>query len=104
MKKKKLGIGSVSLLLAMVALLWSCNIKWIDNFCLGDYILNIFSIPSWSNGTIGTHYTVFYSYIFLIPALIIGIKKKEDLFATVGKWLSIILIVVFMLFAFFIID
>ncbi len=101
MSKKRIGIGSISLLLVIVALLWCCNIKILNNFCLGDYILNIFNIPSWSNGTSGTHYTVFYSYIFLIPALIIGIKKKEDLFATVGKWLSIVLIAIFILVTFF---
>lgn len=101
MNKKKLGAGSISLLLVILALIWSCNIKWLDNFCLGDYILNTFNIPSWSNGTNGIHYTIFYSYIFLIPAAILGVKKKDDLFATVGKWLSITLMILFIIACFF---
>ena len=88
---KKLGIGSLSLVLVIIAIFWCCNIAILNNFCLGDYILNIFDIPSWSNGSTGTHYTIFYSYIFLIPAIFLGIKYKEDLFATVGKNISIVL-------------
>ena len=32
---------------------------------------------------------IFYSFIFLIPALILSIKYKDNLFTKVGKWLSI---------------
>ena len=60
-------------------------------FCLGDSILATLNIPTWSNSAnaSGTHYTIFYSFIFLIPALVIAIKYKDDLFANVGKWIAI---------------
>jgi len=102
--KKKLGIGSLSLVLVIIAIFWCCNIGILNNFCLGDYILSIFNIPSWSNGTTGIHYTIFYSYIFLIPAIFLGIKKKKDLFATVGKTISIILVIILLFGSLFMIE
>ena len=86
--KKKLGKGSLSLLLVILALLWSCNIAIYDNFCLSDCFLGLVNIPAWSNGTSGMHYTVWYSLILLIPAFILGIKHENHLFAVSGKWIS----------------
>ncbi len=88
LKQKKLGIGSLALLLSLIGILWCCNIQWLNNFCLGDTVLRYIGIPSWSNGLYGTHYTVLYGYIFFIPAFILGIREKSNLFATVGKWIS----------------
>ncbi|MBE5820205.1 MAG: hypothetical protein E7310_05275 [Clostridiales bacterium] len=88
MKDKKIGIGSLSLLLVIIAFFWAFEIM---GFCLGDSILATLNIPTWSNSAnaSGTHYTIFYTFIFLIPALVLAIKYKEDLFAKVGKWLSV---------------
>jgi len=86
--KKKLGKGSLSLLLVALALLWSCNIAIYDNFCLGDYLLGLMNLPAWSNGTNGMHYTVWYSLFLLIPAFILGKKYENHLFAVSGKWIS----------------
>lgn len=88
MKNKKIGIGSISLLLVIIAFFWAYEIY---GFCLGDSILATLGIPTWSNsaGASGTHYTVFYTFIFLIPALILSIKYKENKFALAGKVLSI---------------
>lgn len=94
MEKKKIGIDSISLLLVVLAFFWAFSIK---GFCLGDNILAFLKLPSWSNGTSGTHYTIFYSFIFLIPSLIISLKYKNDLFSKVGKWLSIIFIAILLL-------
>jgi hypothetical protein len=80
--KKKIGMGSVSFLLFILAIVWSFNIK---EFCLGDIILNTIGLPAWSGGNYGTHYTVFYSLIFLIPSIIIGYKYPSDLFAKTWK-------------------
>ena len=102
--KRKLGIGSLSLVLVIIAIFWCCNISILNNFCLGDYILNMFDIPIWSNGTTGIHYTIFYSYIFLIPAIFLGIKYKEDLFATAGKTISIILGIIILLGSLFMVG
>ena len=53
----RIGIGSLALALSIIAIIWSCNIGWFDNLCLGDVVLNYIGIPCWSNGTSGTHYT-----------------------------------------------
>ena len=91
MKNKKIGLGSISLLLVIIAFIWAYEIFGV---CVGDSILATLNIPTWSNnvGKSGIHYTVYYAFIFLIPALILSIKYKENLFAKVGKWLSIIFI------------
>lgn len=75
MENKKLGIGSVSLLLVIIAFLWAFEIM---GFCLGDSILATLNIPTWSNSAnaSGTHYTVFYTFIFLISSLVLAIKYK----------------------------
>ena len=91
MKNKKLGIGSISLLLVIIAFIWAFEIFGV---CVGDNVLATFNIPTWSNSAnaSGTHYTIFYSFIFLIPALLLAIKYKNDLFSRTGKWASIFLI------------
>ena len=74
-----------------------------NGFCLGDSVLATLNIPTWSNSAnaIGTHYTVFYTFIFLIPALVLAFKYKDDMFAKVGKWLSIIFTILLILGMFF---
>ncbi|MSS23521.1 hypothetical protein FYJ36_14785 [[Clostridium] innocuum] len=103
--KKKVGIGTLSLLLVIIASVWSYS---IFGFCLGDKVLSLLKLPVWSNGiAIDTssisivpfamgrqsiHYTVFYSLILLIPAILLAKKNKNHLFANVGKWMAIIFI------------
>ena len=93
---KKIGIGSISLLLVIIAFFWAFEIMGL---CLGDSILTTLNIPTWSNSAnaSGTHYTVLYTFIFLIPALVLAIKHRDDLFAKVGKWSSIIFIAILLL-------
>lgn len=108
MSKKRIGIGSISLLLVILALIWSYN---LFGFCLGDNILSVLNLPTWSNGSNhaqfantfsivtfadkgqGIHYTAYYSLIFVLPALVLAIKNKNHLFATTGKWMAIIFII-----------
>lgn len=108
MIKKKIGIGSISLLLVIVAFIWSYNIL---DFCVGDKILDFFNITTWSGGGSeqqitnsfsiipftkdgqSIHYTVFYSLILLLPAIVLAIKNKNDLFANIGKWLALVFII-----------
>lgn len=94
--EKRIGIGSISLALVILAFFWSFEIY---GFCLGDEILTILNIQTWSDNinTTGIHYTVFYSLPFLILGLILSIKFKNDIFAKVGKWLSIIFIGILLL-------
>lgn len=106
MNKKKVGLGSLSLILVIIALVWSYN---ISDFCLGDKVLAFCNLPTWSNNSVVSisntfsivpfskndhyiHYTIFYSLILLFPALIIAIEYKNDLFASIGKWLALIFI------------
>lgn len=104
MKKRKIGLGSISLLLVIVAVLWSYN---ISGYCLGNQILHALNLPAWSNEAAmpertlsivpfghqaqGVHYTVFYALFLLVPAFFLAVKNKEHLFAKVGKWSSLIL-------------
>ncbi len=101
MEKKKIGVGSIPLLLAIIAIFWSFN---INGFCLGDYILSLLNIPAWSDGSEGIHYTAFSALLLLVPALLISLKFKDDLLSKIGKWLSIILIAMILLSIFFIIK
>ncbi len=102
MKKvnRPIGIGSVSLFLVVWTIIWSFN---IGKFCLGDRVLNTINLPVYSDGTQGIHYTIFYSYLFLVPALLLAIKYKNNLFAKTGRNLSIFLIVILSISGFFIV-
>lgn len=86
--RKRFGVGSLSMLLVILALLWSCNFRFWNDFCLGDFVLGFAGLPAWSHGDSGTHYTVWYALILLIPAFVIGWKNEKDLFAVSGKWIS----------------
>ena len=86
--KKTLGKGSVSLLLAVLALMWSCNLPVLNGKCFGDIVLNSLGLPTWSNGTTGLHITIYWSLLLFIPAFFIAIRNKTDLFAKSGMWIS----------------
>lgn len=83
--QKKLGTGSFSLLLLGLTLLWSCNIQ---DFCIGDLVLTYLGLPSWSEGSLRIHYTVFWGLLLYIPAFLLGHHYESHLFARSGKWLS----------------
>ncbi|WP_270304834.1 hypothetical protein [Terrisporobacter petrolearius] len=91
MKKKKIGIGSLSLLLFVVGCLFSFTFY---NLTIGDNILTYIGLKAWSNGNSGTHYTIFYSLLFFIPSLILGYKFNEDFGSKVGKILSTIMVTI----------
>lgn len=91
MEKKKIGIGSLSLLLFVVGCLFSFTFY---NLTIGDNILTYIGLKAWSNGNSGTHYTIFYSLLFFIPSLILGYKFNEDFGSKVGKILSTIMVTI----------
>ncbi|MDU4860906.1 MAG: hypothetical protein E6356_01470 [Terrisporobacter othiniensis] len=91
MEKKKIGIGSLSLLLFVVGCLFSFTFY---NLTIGDNILTYIGLKAWSNGNSGTHYTIFYSLLFFVPSLILGYKFNEDFGSKVGKILSTIMITI----------
>ena len=90
MKRKKIGIGSISLLLFIIGFLFAFK---FNNICIGDTILTYIGLKAWSNINSGIHYTVFYSLLFFIPSLIIGYKFQDDFGSKIGKILSTIIII-----------
>ncbi len=100
-KRKNWGIGSWAFVLVLLAFFWSFTIY---GNCLGDEILTMLKLPVWSNGKTGVHYTIFYAYLFLIPAFLLGWRNQGDLLAVTGKrlasvFLAILLVVpLFMIF------
>lgn len=56
MKKRKIGIGTTSLVLFIIGSLFAFT---FNKVCIGDNILNYIGLKSWSNGNQGTHYTIF---------------------------------------------
>lgn len=100
-KRKKVGIGSISLLLFIWGLLFS--ISFGEYGVLGDHTLRSMGLSPWSNGDTGLHYTIFYSLIFYVAAFIVGYKFKKNWGAKAGRFLSIIVIVLTLFSSLFII-
>lgn len=88
--KRKIGVGTISLLLSIMGILFAFSFG--DNGCYGDVVLEAIGIKPWSNGSNGIHYTIFYSFTFFVPSVIIGYMFKNNLGATVGKYVSLIMI------------
>ena len=93
MVNKKIGIGTLSLLLSIIGILWAVTFK--SGFCIGDNVLNLVGMSAWSIGDTRTrtHYTVFYSLLFFVPAIIFGYIYSDNLGVKTGRVLSIILTV-----------
>ena len=85
MKKRKIGIGTTSLVLFIIGSLFAFT---FNKVCIGDNILNYIGLKSWSNGNQGTHYTIFYSL------LIIGYKFNDNFGSKVGNILSTIMVTI----------
>ena len=91
----KIGLGSMSLLLFILGILFSISFGNRESY--GDSILRFIGINPWSNGDSGLHYTIFYSLIFYIPAFILGNRFQKDFGARIGKNLSLIMIILILL-------
>ena len=87
MKKRKIGIGTTSLVLFIIGSLFAFT---FNKVCIGDNILNYIGLKSWSNGNQGTHYTL----LFYIPSLIIGYKFNDNFGSKVGNILSTIMVTI----------
>ncbi|EGW38527.1 hypothetical protein [Desulfosporosinus sp. OT] len=98
--KPKIGIGTISLILIIIGGLFSFSFDFV---ALGDLILNSLGLKAWSNLNSGIHYTIFYSLIFYIPALIISFKFKDDFGSRLGRKIAIIMML-FTLFSSFLIN
>ena len=69
MIKKKIGIGTISLLLVIFAFIWSFNVL---DFCIGDKVLDFFNIPTWSGN--GNEQQILFIY-FIVSCSSFGSKK-----------------------------
>lgn len=92
---KKLGLGSLSLLLCAIGILFVFFSRDYGDY--GDILLEFIGLNSWSNGNSGIHYTIFYSLIFFIPSFILGYKFKNNLGAMLGKIVSLIMLILILL-------
>ena len=98
--KKKIGIGSLSLIFFLMGLLFSAEFS--NGICYGDKFLNLIGLRCWSSGNkSGLHLTYIYSNIFYVIAIVIGQKYKGNLFAKTGKVLSIVFLILFIIFIIF---
>ena len=59
---KKIGLGSLSILLWVFGILFSFTFG--NQGALGDRLLEAIGLSAWSNGDTGIHYTILYSYLF----------------------------------------
>ncbi|WP_317327398.1 hypothetical protein [Turicibacter sanguinis] len=66
---KKMVVGLITIFLWITGILFAWTFK--NGVCYGDIILQFLKLKSWSNGTSGIHYTVFYSLLFFIPAFML---------------------------------
>lgn len=99
--RKKIGIGSISLLLFILGLLFSISFGEYGAF--GDHILKGIGLSPWSNGDTGLHYTIFYSLIFYVAAFTVGYKCENSWGAKTGRILSLIMILLMLFLSSFII-
>jgi len=87
--KKKLGIGSLALLLSIIGIFLSLTFHH-NEVCYGDQIINFLGLKAWSNGSSGTHYTIFYMLIFFAISIVLGYKYESNFGAKSGRVLSIV--------------
>jgi len=88
MQKRNIGLGSLSLFITVIGILWDFTLFGV---CIGDNILNHLGLKAWSNYNKGIHYTFYSSIIFFIPAFLLGVKYKNNFGATVGRIISAII-------------
>jgi len=93
--KNRIGLGSASPVLSVMGILFAFSFG--DRVCYGDLILDFAGLKPWSDGSFGVHYTIFYSLIFFVPALIFSWMFKDNLGAKSGKISSIIMISIILL-------
>lgn len=103
MLKKKIGWGTTALALVIAGVVLSSNIY---ELCLGDYLLQKFGIPTWTDeynphGAKGLHLTPYYFLPLYLLAFYLGRKFNTDLGAKLGKRLALIMMVLMVFFTLF---
>lgn len=92
--KRRVGLGTLALPLIAIGMVWSFTFR---GFCLGDTVLSLFGVQTWSSSYAnGIHYTVFYSLILIIPALILALRFNKSFGAKAAKFLAAIICIFFL--------
>ena len=101
--KKKIGWGTAALALVIAGVVLSSNIY---EFSLGDYLLQKFDIPTWTDednpyGAKGLRLTPYYFLPLYLLAFYLGKKFGSDFGAELGKRLALVMIVLMVFFTLF---
>lgn len=81
--KKKLGIGTLALVLAMVAMVW--GFQWNEGanvHGVGIFVLRAIGLGQLVNWSLNVPYLI--TYLFTIPAIVIGRRHREHFGAKTG--------------------
>ena len=84
---KKIGIGSLSIIIFFVGVVFSLNLN--NSSTINDNIFDSIGLMPWSRDNSGFHYSLIISILIFVIAQVIGKKFNKDLGATLGKNLSI---------------
>jgi hypothetical protein len=93
--KKKFGLGSLSIVLALMGIVWDCSFH--GYLTVGNYVINMLGLRKWSLGGLigtGTRLTLFYSLLFFLPSFLLGNKYQDDFGAYVGKTISLVMMII----------
>jgi hypothetical protein len=88
LEKRKVGIGTLSLVLSVFAFLFLVSHK--EDPSLGDRIVSALGFAPWSGGTAKFHNTILYSIPIIALAAILGFRYPKDFGAHIGRNMAIL--------------
>lgn len=81
--KKKLGIGTLALVLAIVAIIWGIQVDTGTNVHgVGIFVLRAIGLGQFGRWILNMLY--WFTYLFTIPAIVIGRRHPEHFEAKAG--------------------
>lgn len=78
---KKMISKLISVLFVIFAVIFGAE---RDGNCIGDRFLTMFGLKTWSDGTVGLHYTAVISLVFIMIAFVIYCSEEEK--KTTASW------------------
>ena len=69
-------------------------------YCFGDIVFSALGLPSWSNGTAGTHYPAIVGIIFVIAGVILTTATLDIKYRVLFWGVAAIIIVMFCFWVF----
>lgn len=85
----------LGLLFIAAAIIWAIT---LNEICIGDLLLSLAGLPTHSQGNHGIHYTPFYSWFFLLPALSILNFPHPTIISRI-LWVTALVLALFLLIA-----